>query len=216
MNTRLKLFPAALTVTLLAACLGKQPLDITYYSLTVPAVGQPVADPKFGSVFVRDFYLNPNYEDKNFNYRTGDLTYETDFYHQFKLSPRAQLTSLTRDTLRNSGLFKTVLMPESSQVSDYALVADVSQFYADFRNPQNPRATLTINFNLSHNPKKGLERPILFSKTYSESIPIAKKTADNVATSWNTAYAGIMNQLLQDLTALTPPPSVEPDGNATK
>jgi ABC-type uncharacterized transport system auxiliary subunit len=207
---------AVLTVILFGGCVGKQHLDITYYNLDAPAVGKTLPAPKFGSLFVRNFYMNPSYEDKNFNYQTGDLTCETDFYNQFKLSPRTQFTTLTRGILRESGLFKDVIMPESSQISDYALETDVPKFYADFRDPQNPRANLTINFSLSYNPKKSLEHPILFTKAYSESIPIAKKSAGEVARSWNIAYANIMQKLLRDLAEVTPPPPPAPPAPPAK
>lgn len=200
---------AALTVTLLTGCVGQQEFDITYYNLSAPATGKPAPAPKFGSIFVHDFYVNPSYEDKNFNYRTGDLTYETDFYNQFKLSPRMQFTALTREALKRSGLFQTILMPESSRVSDYSIAADVSQFYADFRNPQNPRAVLTVSYNLTRNLRKGLEHPLLFAKTYSESVPIAKKTADEVARAWDLAFGNITRQFLRDLARVTPPAAGE-------
>jgi ABC-type uncharacterized transport system auxiliary subunit len=197
---------AALTVILFSGCVGKQHLDITYYSLDTPEIGKVIAEPKLGTVFVRDFYMNPTFEDKNFNYQTGDLTYETDFYNQFKLSPRSLFTTLMRSTLKESGLFKAVLMPESSMISDYALEADVQKFCADFRDPQNPKAYLSINFSLSYNPKKGLERPVLFTKTYTQAVPVAKRSAAEVAKAWNTAYANIARQLVQDLATVNPPP----------
>jgi len=195
-----------LPVILFGGCVGKQHLDITYYSLETPDIGKVIPEPKLGSVFVRDFYINPAFEDKNFNYQTGDLTYETDFYNQFKLSPRSLFTALMRNTLKESGVFKDVIMPESSVISDYVLEADVQKFCADFRDPNNPKAYLTTNFSLSYNPRKGLDRPILFSKTYSQVVPIPQRTAAAVARAWNTAYANMASQLIQDLATVNPPP----------
>ncbi|MDR1305404.1 MAG: hypothetical protein LBK76_09310 [Verrucomicrobiales bacterium] len=203
--------PVLLLTGLLTACAGKQPLHITHYSFTVPAIEAAPA-PKFNVIFVRDYYVNPAYEDKLFDYRTGELTYESDFYHQYALFPHTQFTTLTRIILQKSGLFKKVLLPGSAQLSDYVLESNVAELYADFRDPRQPVTRLTISFHLVyHPPGKSGAHPTWFKQTYTQVIPLRRRTAAEVAAAWNTAYTNIMLNLVRDLAGLTLPP---PDADA--
>ena len=189
---------------LLAGCLSKSKPDIEYYNFSTGNVSQYKT--KFGTVFVRDFYINPAYEVKNFVYQTGDLSYESDYYNQLQLSPRTAFSTTARAYLADSGLFKSVIMPLSAINSDFFLEGNVNEFYADFRNKKSPFAKLNIEFKFYPNSRTRLlsDDPLL-TKTYQESIAISGDRAADVAAAWNQAYNKILSRLLKDLSQVTPP-----------
>ena len=82
---------------------------------------------------LRSLGVAPPYEERGFVYRTSDLGYESDFYHEFLVTPRAMLTEQARQWLDASGLFSAVIDPASKAEATHSLEGHVSALYADLR-----------------------------------------------------------------------------------
>jgi ABC-type uncharacterized transport system auxiliary subunit len=208
LNPSPRLAVSCLAIALLTGgCLSKPRPDIEYYNFNLG--GATRLENKFGSVFVRDFYINPAFEDKNFVYQTGEFSYESDFYHQLQLSPRAAFSTAARRYLADSGLFASVITPVSAVNAEFIIEGNVGEFYADFRDRTVPVARLSVEFLFYQSSRgKPLAGDPLLKKTYRQSIPISGSHATDVITAWNQAYQNILRQFTGDLAAVETPAAV--------
>jgi cholesterol transport system auxiliary component len=160
-----------------------------------PAQGTPHA-----ILRIRPATVAAPFDHNAFVYRDGDLAYETDFYHQFLVPPRALITEATRQWLAGSGLFLAVLDPASRVVPTHTLEANLSSLYGDFRNPAAPEAVLSIQFHLLRETPAGLQ--IQFHQTYRSTVPLERPGADALARSWSRALEHVLAALESDLALL--------------
>jgi cholesterol transport system auxiliary component len=168
---------------------------------TPPQPADPPAEaPVLG---VRRFRASPLLAGTNFVYRTGDQTFESDFYNVFWTPPAAMVAEATGRWLRASGLFSSVVEAGSITPRAYALEGAIAELYGDYRDPGKPTAVMGLRFALED--VQGREPRILFHKDYSVSRPIAEGTPTALAAGWNQALGEILSALETDLrTTLRP------------
>ncbi len=146
---------------------------------------------------VRRFRVSPKYEGKGLVYRHGGLSYESDFYNEFFVSPVSMFTEEIRKRLAGSGLFKHVVDPSSLLDSTYILEGAVTALYGDYRVNTAPKAVMEIQFFLlqetDSNPK------IIFKSQYHKEEPFKGNTPDGLIKSWNTAFNQILTEFENDL-----------------
>jgi cholesterol transport system auxiliary component len=193
---------AALLILLLAGCggLSKSYPERNYYMFEVPPVTNKLAPVKGAMVEVYRFNVSPGSEGKEFIYRTGDVSYESDFYNQFFRPPGAMLTELTIRWLGDAGLFTDVMGSVSQTSPNYYIEANVVQLYGDYRS--SPKAVMQIQFILlkfTTDSNYNDNTEIVFGKTYTSEIPIASKTPYDLMIGWNTALGDILNSFLTDM-----------------
>jgi hypothetical protein len=139
----------------------------------------------------------------SFVYRTGDQTFESDFYNVFWTPPAAMVANTTGKWLRASGLFSAVVDAGSLTPRSYALEGAVAELYGDYRNPGKPAAVMELRFALEDVQRN--EPRILFQKDYSLSRPIATATPSALAAGWNQILGEILAALQTDLRATLRP-----------
>ena len=146
---------------------------------------------------VRRLRVSAKYEGKGLVYRLEDLSYESDFYNEFFISPVSMLTEEIRKRLAVSGLFKHVVDPSSLLDPTYVLESAVTALYGDYRVSTAPKAVMEIQFFLLHeidsNPK------IIFQSQYHKEEPIKGDTPDALVNSWNEALNQILTEFETDL-----------------
>jgi cholesterol transport system auxiliary component len=146
---------------------------------------------------VRRFRVSPEYEGKGLVYRHGGLSYESDFYNEFFVSPVSMFTEEIRKRLAGSGLFKHVVDPSSLLDTTYILEGAVTALYGDYRLNTAPKAVMEIQFFLlqetDSNPK------IIFQSQYHKEEPFKGNTPDGLIKSWNTAFNQILTEFENDL-----------------
>jgi cholesterol transport system auxiliary component len=140
------------------------------------------------------------FDHRAFVYRDGDLAYETDFYHQFLVSPRVLIADATRQWLAESGLFLAVLDSSSRIAPTHTLEANVTSLYGDFRNPAAPEAVVAIQFHLLRESPTGPQ--IQFHQAYRSTVPVQRTDADTLARSLSLALEHILAALESDLALL--------------
>jgi cholesterol transport system auxiliary component len=168
----------------------------------VPPVAQKPAPVKGAIAEVSRFSVSPGSEGKEFIYRTGELSYESDFYNQFFRPPGAMLTEISIRWLGDTGLFEDVLSTVTQAGANYFIEGNIVQLYGDYRS--SPKAVMQIQFLLlkyttddTYDDNTG----IVFANSYSREIPIPSKTPGDLMTGWNTALGEILNAFLADLKA---------------
>jgi cholesterol transport system auxiliary component len=159
---------------------------------------EDISSPDTGKVLtVRRFRVSPKYEGKGLVYRLEELSYESDFYNEFFISPASMFTEEIRKRLAGTGLFKHVIDPSSLLDSTYILEGAVTALYGDYRVNTAPKAVMEIQFFLLHetdsNPK------IIFQSQYHKEEPLKGNTPDALVMSWNTALNQILTEFESDL-----------------
>ena len=157
-----------------------------------------ISSPDTGKALtVRRFRVSPKYEGKGLVYRLEELSYESDFYNEFFISPASMFTEEIRKRLAGSGLFKHVVAPSSLLDSTYILEGAVTALYGDYRVNTVPKAVMEIQFFLLHetdsNPK------IIFQSQYHKEEPLNGNTPDALVKSWNEALNQILTEFETDL-----------------
>ena len=146
---------------------------------------------------VRRFRVSPEYEGKGLVYRLEELSFESDFYNEFFVSPVSMFTEEIRKRLAGSGLFKHVVDPSSLLDATYILEGAVTALYGDYRVSTAPKAVMEIQFFLlqetDSNPK------IIFKSQYHKEEPFKGNTPDGLIKSWNTAFNQILTEFENDL-----------------
>jgi cholesterol transport system auxiliary component len=159
---------------------------------------EDISSPDTGKVItVRRFRISPKYEGKGLVYRLEELSYESDFYNEFFISPASMFTEEIRKRLAVSGLFEHVIAPSSLLDSTYILEGAVTALYGDYRVSTAPKAVMEIQFFLLHetdsNPK------IIFQSQYHKEEPLNGNTPDALVKSWNSALNQILTEFETDL-----------------
>jgi cholesterol transport system auxiliary component len=166
----------------------------------VPPVTVKYPPVKGAVVEVSRFNVSPGSEGKEFIYRTGDVSFESDFYNQFFRPPGAMLTEITIRWLESTGLFQDVLSTVTQAGANYFIEANVVQLYGDYRS--SPKAVMEIQFLLlkyTTDSSYNDNTEIVFAKSYKSEIPIASQTPNDLMMGWNTALGEILNAFLEDL-----------------
>ena len=141
-----------LTGTLLAGGCSLKKQSPAKHSFLIEAqrVGEARAATASGVLRLRNLQVAAPFEGKGFVYRTSGLGYQTDFYHEFLVAPRALITEQARQWLGASGLFRFVLDPASKAEATHILEGNVSALYGDYRNAASPKAVLSVEFFLTN------------------------------------------------------------------
>jgi len=179
------------------ATLEKNYPERNYYIFNISNKDKNLTPISGGVLEVRKFEMSPSFSTREFVYRKGDLSYESDFYNQFFRPPSALITEEVRKWLSQSGQFKYVVDSSNNVEPDYVLEGNVSELYGDFRATNEPKAVLGIQFFLteetSTNPK------IVFENNYRREVVLSSNSAGELVKGWNEALQQILTALAGDL-----------------
>jgi cholesterol transport system auxiliary component len=203
MNGSCRLAPpiaVLVAVTVLNGCAPKKNYPERRYYVFDVSRPQEASSPRHDAVLsVRRFRVSPRYEGKNFVYRDGDLSYQSDFYNEFLISPGSLLTEEIRQWLVSSDLFQHVVDSSSHMEATYFLEGNVSALYGDYRDAAAPTAVLEVQFFLINDVSARSE--VVFQKEYREAVSLNGASAKALVNGWNTALRQILAALEADLRA---------------
>lgn len=180
-----------LALTLAGCSLNRPPVAKQTYLLEAERPGAPAKSLPV-TVRVGAFSVAPPFEGKGLVYRLDDSRYESDFYHEFFVSPRAMAADRTARWLRQSGLFRDVLAGSVSGDTDYLLEGHVSELYVDFRDRARPAAMVSVQFYLS---RAGGSGDIALSAGFSRRVALADNSPQAAARAMGVALAGVLSDL---------------------
>jgi len=141
--------------------------------------------------------VSPLFERKGFVYRTGEATFENDFYNEFFAPPGVLLRKATLNRLRAASIFSDVLDATQMGDVDWMLEGHVTQLYADLRDRAAPFAVLQIEYTLLDARSPTLA--IVFRETYSAQISAAGGSAEAIVNGWTEALTQVLSELEVDL-----------------
>jgi ABC-type uncharacterized transport system auxiliary subunit len=149
---------------------------------------------------IRSLRVSPPYEGRRFVYRTGDLSYESDYYNGFLLPPRSLITEEVRQWLVGSGLFRLVANFAGYEGRTYVLEGAVTALYGDYSRGIQPKAALEIEFSLTEDVSGHLK--IVFQKQYRREVPLRGMEPEDLVKGWNEALTYILTDFEMDLTGI--------------
>ena len=196
--------PILTTVVLMAAalsgCLSRPPLAVRHFVIEAPSGPIPAPAPDARLVGLEPVRVNPVYLGTSFVYKVGENRIEADPYASLAAPPRSMLTAAIRASLvRETSVREVVDGPGGPG----ALVVEayVQELSGDFTHTEAPAGVLSIEFTvLAGGVPPGT--PPLLRKVYTRREPLPKRTASEVAGSWNRAFPQIMKEFTADLAAL--------------
>jgi uncharacterized lipoprotein YmbA len=188
---------SCLAMIMISGCAGRQTYDKHYYLLNAERPARPFAQQKDAIIEVRQFTIDSAFSGKGLVYRTGELEYQSDFYHEFLVSPRSMITEETRNWLADSGLCRTVTEAASLTDPTHVIEANVTALYGDYR--KGPKAVLeTRVFLLKTQPAE--DPAPVFGKTYKSSFPLESAGPQALVEAINKCLISILADLEADLT----------------
>ena len=190
----------ALAALVLTGCsfTREAPVKSTY--LLEPAMPAAVAKTQPVSVRVAGVNVAAPFRGRPFVYRTGDLTYETDYYVEFLVPPAAMFTEQTTRALEAAHVFRQVVPPGSGADADYTLEGFVSSLYANINAGSGPSSTeLVVTYYLTSSAGGSVPG---WSKEYRRHIDIQVRTPAAYVAALNQAFGDVLAELTRDLAAL--------------
>jgi ABC-type uncharacterized transport system auxiliary subunit len=189
---------AVVTVPFLVlGCMGRRHVEKDTFVLDVSRSAAGSLSGSDAVLRVRTLRVSPRYEGKGFVYRTGDLSYKSDYYNQFFAQPDAMITEEVREWLERSGLFRQVLDYTAQVEHTHILEGEVLDLYGDFSRGIQPKASLGMEFFFLEDVS-GRSRAI-FQKRYRKEVPLKGDSAEALVKGWNEALANILTDLERDL-----------------
>ena len=174
--------------------------DKTQYVLDPGRTDAPVTVASEAVLEVRRFMIDSAFSGKNLIYRTGELEYETDFYHEFLVSPAAMIREATRNWLAQSNRFTRVVDAGGYVEPTYTLEANITALYGDVRDKDAPKAVMELRVFLlkvegSRDPR------VLHSRVYSATREASTADPDGLVSGFNACLQTILSDLEKDLEA---------------
>jgi len=137
------------------------------------------------------------YQGKEFVYQKDNVTYESDYYNVFFISPGALIAEETRQWLVDAGLFDRVVDICSRIQATHILEGTVTALHGDYSRRDSPRAVLGIVFTLIDDADGFLK--IAFQKEYEKEVALENTTPQALVKSWNIALQEILAEFENDL-----------------
>jgi len=146
---------------------------------------------------LRKMSTAPELDGKSLIYRTGDLSFETDFYNAFFISPGSMLGGEVRKWLEASGRFALVTDSAGGMETDYVLMSHLAALYGDHSEEDSSKAVMEIQFLLLE--ERDEEPAIVLQKNYREAIPLTDRDPATLARGFSDALRKILDALEQEL-----------------
>jgi ABC-type uncharacterized transport system auxiliary subunit len=188
------------SVLLLGACMNlKQPaIKVEYYTLEYPSPQFDGLTPLPYIIQVDRFTTAAPYNTSQIIYRNQSFERNAYVYHNWQTNPGAIVTTLVNRDLKNSGLFKAVLNPESRFSSSYSVEGSVDEFF-EWDEPNTWKAALGISIILTKKDPQDMSNTILFQKTYHQTQKCRRKHPKAVAEAMSRALSEISKMMIKDI-----------------
>ncbi len=137
--------------------------------------------------------ITPQFADNSFVYRTSNSLYQNDYYNVFLIPAFQQVKQLLTAYLSRSPRIKHVVDAPSVISAQYVLSTQILDLYADYRDRNNPKGVMTMQFSLfKHISGKYYQRMHI---TLSKTTPLQQKDSESLVEAWNTDLQKIFKNL---------------------
>ena len=189
----LQLMLSCLLCLMLAGCISSKYVERKQYLFdTQKEAVNKTAKTYSCSVFIDHVAAEPPFDQLDFLYRIKSGQYLVDYYHGFFVPPTEQLDSILGTYLDISGKFNVDVteLPTSKNKLKVKLI----ELYADYRDRDNPRAIITLNFLLTKLVDD--KTVVLLDKALRSSVVLKEKNTDSLLRAWNVGIQDILKQAI--------------------
>jgi cholesterol transport system auxiliary component len=190
------------TSLLSAGCvdLSRPALAKHYYLLeTSPKPAEP-PPAQASAVRVTGVEVSAPFSERSMVYRLEQERYESDFYNEYFVAPRAMITSKLVEWLRVRRVFATTLPPSSTLDAPYAIEGQVTALYGDLRDKDKTAAVFGMQVFVTDasNPDKR----IVMEHVCNQQVPVPDRSADAISKGLSQALQQCFAEIEADLRAL--------------
>jgi len=158
----------------------------------------PESSVKTNKSCMRDIYfdcveVNAPFDQLNFLYRISSARYIIDYYNGFLVSPSEQLGSILESRYGNFNrdLIKSFGPKKKLQVK-------LIELYADYRNSNDPRGVIAMQFVLTKTTDDNKTK-VLLDRVFSARIPLREKNTDYLIRAWSHGLQNVLDRALGSL-----------------
>ncbi len=184
-----------------ASCMNlKQPNpEIEYYSLEYNSPDFPGKERLPYFIKVEPFKVSPVYNTTHIIYQESAYKRDSYTYHRWAVNPADIVTYMFGRDLKNSGLFKGVMLPgERSREYTFRLGGMVDEFY-ELDGDKDWSGVLSLSISLIPEGKAKKAGMDVFQRSYSVSEKCEKKNPASLAQALSRAMEKISRQITGDL-----------------
>ena len=189
----------ALLAALLVACLGcgKPPMLVNQYILEYPApvVGRKAKLP--AAVKVELFSVAQAFNTNAMVYQPQPFQSQSYNYSRWRANPGYLVTDYLIRDLRESGLFKAVFGPDSSDKYRFKLEGGVAEFQ-EVDAADGWKASLALTVTLLDTTQEELPQRVVFQKNYRVQEPLPEKTPQGLAQGMSRAMEQVSARIIND------------------
>jgi uncharacterized lipoprotein YmbA len=180
----------------LSACSLSRPApDAALYGLE-PTRGSVQAGHERQALRIANVRVSRSFAGSELVYRLDDVRFAQDSYNRFIAPPAPMLGAVIAEWLARSGPF-SIVQAGTAVSAPFVLEATFVELYGDFRAGRTPEAVVTARFSIvdisSSSPQ------VVFDKTISRRIPIARSTAPQLVRGYDVALGEILTELSSDM-----------------
>jgi hypothetical protein len=143
---------------------------------------------------LREVTISPLFQGRAFTYQSAEGTYEHDPYAGFFVPPERALEQPVRAWLRDSGLFGSVIEPDSALHPSLEAEVAINELYGDFHKSGHPAGVMEIHFILYQMSEDGPGR-VLLDKTCSRQTSMPKAAPAALMAAWDADLREIMAEV---------------------
>jgi cholesterol transport system auxiliary component len=150
-------------------------------------------------LLVRQFDISPEFETNFFIYQVSQGRFTGDYYNKFMVSPARMISDAVKEALYNSAFFRSVPASDPSIIF-FRLSGKIMQLYGDIRNPEHPRAVMSLRLILEQQTDKGFI-PVI-NQVYTASEPTIRDRPAALVQAWNRCLENILADFFKDVDIL--------------
>ena len=185
----------------LVSCMNlKQPNpEIEYYTLEYNSPDFPGKEKLPYIIKVEPFKVSPVYNTTHIIYQEKAFKRDSYTYHKWSVNPSDTVTYLTGRDLKNSGLYKGVLLPgERNREFAFRLGGMLDEFY-ELDGDKDWSGVLSLSISLTPEGKAKKAGMDIFQKTYRITEKCEKKNPASLAEALSRAMEKVSRQIGEDL-----------------
>lgn len=152
--------------------------------------------PGSGVVRIAIVRAAPAAERKSFIYRNSELTYVSDFYHEFFSAPGVTLRENLLVWIDESGIFEYVVTASDTN-PDWILESRLQTLYGDGRDKEQMSTLARLQFTLLDAGQPS--RPIVFQRTYERTVELAERSPEEYVRGVELVLTRIFSEFEVDL-----------------
>ncbi len=185
---------------LFGACINlKQPVNkIEYLPLEYPPPQTGTLKPLPHVIRMDRFTVAPTYNTSQIIYRDRSFKRNAYVYYRWQSNPGALVTALLSRDIKNSGLYKAVLNPDSRFSSSFMIEGSVNEFF-EWDTQDAWKAILSVSIVLMEKNKIDISNRVLFQKTYRKTEVCQQKKPEAVAEAMSRALSKISEEMIKDI-----------------